>query len=377
MPRTGPSRAAASCLQDDSFWTPPPAWRQRLRRRLLSWFARHARRLPWRDEPTPYRVWVSEVMLQQTQVQTVVPYFERFVAALPSVHHLARAREQRVLRLWQGLGYYRRGRQLHQAAREIVRRWQGKFPETLEQWLSLPGVGRYTAGAVLSIAMGKRVPILEANTKRLLARLAAWTEPVESAAGQRYLWQLAQTLLPRKEPGTFNQAMMELGSLVCRPRDPECSQCPLEILCRARGLGVERQLPRSQVRTNWQRRHEVVLALRCRDHVLLQRRGADQWWSGLWDLLRRPAGSDRTNPQWVSRWVEEALGLAGARPRSCFTAYYTVTRFRVRQQVFQAELASRTANVPQEARWFHIDRLSRVPLPAPTQRVLRRLGLLA
>ncbi len=315
-------------------------------------------------------------MLQQTQVQTVVPYFQRFMAALPSVHHLAAAKEEEVLRLWQGLGYYRRGHQLHQAAREIVRRWGGEFPETLQQWLSLPGVGRYTAGAVLSIALGKRVPILEANTKRLLARLAAYQQPVENATGQRYLWQLAQLVLPRKDPGTFNQAMMELGSLVCRPQNPQCAQCPAEALCRARQLGVEQQLPRSNARTRWQQRHEVVLALRCQRQVLLEQRGPGQWWSGLWDLLRSPVDSARVEPAWVSRWAKESTGIDNIVCRDCFTANYTVTRFRVRQQVFLAEPAHRQTRSPKKGKWFPIDQLAQVPLPAPVQKVFKRLGWL-
>ncbi len=374
MPEIRRGQNAAASAQEGSLWFPAPPWRQRLRRRLLAWYARCARQLPWRDEPTPYRVWISEVMLQQTQVQTVVPYFERFVAALPSVHHLAAAEEEEVLRLWQGLGYYRRGRQLHQAAREIVRRWGGEFPQTLQQWLSLPGVGRYTAGAVLSIALGKRVPILEANTKRLLARLAAYQQPVEGAAGQRYLWQLAQVLLPRKAPGTFNQAMMELGSLVCRPQSPQCAQCPVEALCRARELGLEQQLPRSNARPRWEQRHEVVLALRSRGQVLLQQRERGEWWAGLWDLPRKQIASARAESAQVAGWARELLGVAGFVPRRCFTAQYTVTRFRVRQQVFQAEVANRRAKLPEGARWFPIRRLDQVPLPSPTQKVLRRLG---
>ena len=368
---------AARVAQAPDWWLPPPPWRRRMRQRLLRWFAQHARELPWRDEPTPYRVWVSEVMLQQTQVQTVVPYFQRFMAALPTVHHLAAADEQQVLKLWQGLGYYRRGRQLHQAAREIVRRWDGRFPRELQAWLSLPGVGRYTAGAVLSIALGQRVPILEANTQRLLARLAAWPQPVQTAASQRYLWHLAEVVLPRKDPGTFNQAMMELGSLVCRPQNPDCEECPLAVLCRACQQGVQDQLPRSNGRTRWQQRHEVVLALRHRGAVLLVQREPGQWWAGLWDLPRFPADSARATPDWVARRVRQTLGVDAQGPRRCFTASYTVTRFRVRQQVFQAEVARPSRTLPPEGRWVPPQQLAQVPLPSPTQRVLKHLGLLS
>ena len=222
---------------------PDPPWRQRFRRRLLAWYRRHARDLPWRRHGEPYPIWVSEIMLQQTQVATVRGYFERFMAAFPTIHSLARADEHDVLRLWEGLGYYRRARQMHQAARTIVAEHGGRFPRDAEAVRRLPGIGRYTAGAILSIAFDAREPILEANTIRLLARLLAYSGDPRSAAGSKRLWQMAEALLPRRNAGRFNQALMELGSEVCLPKSPKCDACPVAALCPTRAAGLQDRIP--------------------------------------------------------------------------------------------------------------------------------------
>ena len=197
---------------------PPPPGGSGFRRRLARWYDGHARDLPWRRQNDAYSVWVSEIMLQQTQVATVCGYFTRFMAALPTIAALAEADERHVLRLWEGLGYYRRARQLHEAAQRIVAEHGGQFPRDLDAVRRLPGIGRYTAGAILSIAFDARAPILEANTTRLLARLLAYRGDPASAPGQRLLWAMAEAVLPAREAGRFNQALMELGSQVCSVR---------------------------------------------------------------------------------------------------------------------------------------------------------------
>ena len=197
---------------------PDASWLRSFRRRLPAWFDRHARKLPWRRNHDPYAVWVSEIMLQQTQVGTVVSYFDRFLAAFPTIEALAAADEQDVLRLWEGLGYYRRARQLHKAAKIIVAEHAGNFPRNPEIVRRLPGIGRYTAGAILSIAFDARQPILEANTLRLLSRLLAYDGDPRSTEGQRLLWAMAEAVLPRRGSGRMNQALMELGSEVCAAR---------------------------------------------------------------------------------------------------------------------------------------------------------------
>lgn len=212
-------------------------------RALGTWFDRVARDLPWRRDRRPYAVWLSEIMLQQTRVETVVPYFDRFLARYPDVGALSAADLDDVLHLWSGLGYYRRARQLHAAAREVTLRYGGTFPSEPAELATLPGVGAYTAGAIASIAHGVRAPLVDGNVARVLSRVEAIDDPVQSPAAQKRLWATAARLVPEDRPGRFNEALMELGATVCAPRDPRCDACPLGSLCAARAAGRERDLP--------------------------------------------------------------------------------------------------------------------------------------
>ncbi len=214
-----------------------------MRRAILAWYRRAARDLPWRNDPAPYAVWLSEVMLQQTQVATVRPYYERFLARFPAISALAAAREEEVLAAWQGLGYYRRARQLQAAAQHMVREHGGRFPDALVDALALPGVGRYTAGAVLSIAYGQPHPAVDGNVARVLARLSGEEGRIESGPALARLWELATALVPRRDPGTWTQALMELGALVCTPRSPRCGECPVEETCAAAATGRTQSIP--------------------------------------------------------------------------------------------------------------------------------------
>ncbi len=223
---------AIESIPHDQIWL-DSSWRSRLRKRLLSWFAKHARTLPWRSDPHPYRVWVSEIMLQQTQVATVLPYFERFLTSFPTVNDLAQASEDELLKHWEGLGYYRRARSLHVAAKRIVADHGGQFPSHFADAIALPGIGRYTAGAILSISADQKLPVLEGNTQRVFSRWVALRQPPTEPLATKLLWRIAERMLPPKGSGQFNQAAMELGALVCLPRAPKCEQCPVRRLCRA------------------------------------------------------------------------------------------------------------------------------------------------
>ncbi|MGE3244588.1 MAG: A/G-specific adenine glycosylase, partial [Pirellulales bacterium] len=260
--------------------------KQRLRRKLLAWYSDHARDLPWRKSRDPYRVWVSEIMLQQTQVATVRDYFERFVAAIPDVHTLAAADERQVLRLWEGLGYYRRARQLHAAAKTVAAEHAGEFPRDVELLQSLPGIGRYTAGAIASIAFDQRAAILEANTIRLLSRLIAYRDDPLKAAGQRVLWQTAADILPQKNVARFNQALMELGSLVCTPANPRCDECPLTGVCRAYAAGLQDKIPRPKAKQAFTEVREAAVIIRRNGSFLMRECGPNERWAGLWDFPR-------------------------------------------------------------------------------------------
>ena len=250
---------------------PDASWLRSFRRRLPAWYRRHARELPWRRNRDPYAVWVSEIMLQQTQVGTVAGYFDHFLAAYPTIEALAAADEDDVLRLWEGLGYYRRARQLHQAAKIIAAGYGGRFPRDPESVRRLPGIGRYTAGAILSIAFDAREPILEANTLRLFSRLLAYDGDPRSSEGQQLLWAMGEAVLPRRGSGRLNQALMELGSEVCTARAPRCQQCPVAALCRANQQSRQVDIPRPKVKRAIEAVRQAAVIVRRRGRVLLLR----------------------------------------------------------------------------------------------------------
>jgi len=262
--------------------------------RLGAWYDAEARDLPWRKTRDPYRVWVSEVMLQQTRVETVIPYWERFMGRWPDVRSLARADLDEVLAAWSGLGYYRRARVMHQAAREVTERYGGAFPTDVEALRSLPGVGAYTAGAVASIAGEVRAPLVDGNVARVLARLESMDEDPKSAPGVRRLWSAAERLVPADRPGRFNQALMELGARVCVPKQPRCDACPVCAFCAAAASGRQRELPAaSPVRTR-PRVRLVATVLACQREVLLARRNPSGLYGGLWEppMLQAPGVSE-------------------------------------------------------------------------------------
>jgi len=212
-------------------------------RALVAWFTKSARDLPWRRRRDPYAVWLSEIMLQQTRVETVIPYFERFLSRYPTVSDLARAELDEVLSLWSGLGYYRRARELYKCAREVSERFAGVFPGRADELRALPGIGAYTAGAIASLAFGERTPLVDGNVARVFARLDGIEEPVKSGPALRRVWERAGALVPADAPGPFNEGLMELGAMVCTPRDPRCGVCPLSCLCVARASGRASELP--------------------------------------------------------------------------------------------------------------------------------------
>lgn len=257
-------------------------------KRLLSWFDLHGRKnLPWQLDRTPYRVWVSEVMLQQTQVATVVPYFERFMARFPTVHELAEAPDDEVMKYWEGLGYYARARNLHACAQQVSQEYAGLFPDTIEALQALPGIGRSTAGAIVAQAFGKRAVILDGNVKRVLARyrmIAGWTGAV---AVQKELWHLAEELTPISRTSDYTQAIMDLGSMVCRRNNPGCSDCPVRSGCHAYQAGLTDQYPGKKPRKPLPEREIYLLVCYPFDEphrILLEKRPSSGIWGGLWSL---------------------------------------------------------------------------------------------
>jgi len=264
--------------------------RREFRRRLLRWYDCHKRALPWRASREPYRVWLSEIMLQQTRVAVVIEFYRNFLKRFPTVNELAKARSASVLAAWSGLGYYRRAFMMHAAAKEIVGQHHGEFPRTSQELRILPGIGRYTAAAIASIAFGEPVAALDGNVERVLQRIHG------RRADRKELWQVAQNLVSRRRPGGFNQAMMELGATVCIPREPECVRCPVAKLCATRGALED--LPRKM-----RRKREICYALDCRNGsvFLVQRPGHVSLMPGMWELPEAGSWPDETAEDFTLR----------------------------------------------------------------------------
>ena len=353
-------------MDDLSPVLPDAACRRALRRRLRAWYDVHARDLPWRRTNDPYAIWLSEIMLQQTQVATVKPYFERFLHRLPTIEALAQADEHEVLRLWEGLGYYRRARQLHRAAQIIVAEHGGQFPRDPAAVRRLPGIGRYTAGAVLSFAFDARQPILEVNTLRVLCRLLAYRGDPHGGEGQRLLWAAAEIVLPRRGAGRLNQALMELGSELCTPRTPRCIECPVAVLCRANREGRQQEIPPPKRKPAAEAVREAAIVVRHRGRVLLLRWPEGRRWAGLWDFPRFPLTD--ASPREIGRELAEnvrALTGVMVRPgRHITTLTHGVTRFRITLDCYEAEYVSggKKAAAPLETRWLRPAELGDYPL---------------
>lgn len=345
-------------------------------RRLLRWYDQARRDLPWRATaadgyPDPYRVLVSEAMLQQTQVATVIPYFNRFVARFPTLADLAAADEQEVLRLWQGLGYYSRARNLRAAARKVVGAFGGRMPSGVEQLLSLPGVGRYTAGAVASLAFGRRAPILDGNVTRVLCRLDAIATDPRDKPTQALLWHQAEVVLPRTRPGDFNSALMELGALVCTPRSPQCLICPVREHCEASAAGLQEKIPapRKAKPTPLLRRH--VFCIRRGDQWLIEQRPATGRWAGMWQFVTTEAGGDGKSS------APPALPVPVGRPEPIGAVTHGLTHRRYEFDVFLCDAAGPAEPAQEKPRkWVTLDELAQYPLPRPhvkTAEILRQL----
>ncbi|MBM3997997.1 MAG: A/G-specific adenine glycosylase [Planctomycetes bacterium] len=358
-----------------------PTWTPRrlglLRKRSLDWFRGAARDLPWRRTRDPYAIWISEIMLQQTQVATVVPYYERFVARFPTVQSLADAEEHDVLRYWEGLGYYRRARQLHAAARRIRDEHRGRFPEDFDAVLGLPGIGRYTAGAICSIAFDQRTPILEANTVRLFSRLLPLLDDPRGALGRDALWDFAARILPRSRVGAFNQSLMELGSEVCRPKDPRCAACPLRALCPTAERGWQDRIPVPPPRTRIERVTEaaVIVAHHSDPHrVLVVRRGSGERWEGLWDFPRFPI--PRPDGPWLDELVDRLRTATGVTVRgleSKRTLTHGVTRYRITLHCCAARAVAVRRRADPDARWVRVDDLERLAMSSTGRTISRWL----
>lgn len=346
-----------------------------IRNDLLTWYEKYHRRLPWRKTRDPYRIWVSEIMLQQTRVDTVVPYYERFISQFPDVRRLAAADLQEVLKCWEGLGYYARARNLHRAVRHVAQDYNGIVPSDPRTFLSLPGVGPYIAAAVLSIAFGLPHAVVDGNVKRVLARMFAIDLVINRPASGKYFQDLADRLLDPGEPGKFNQAVMELGALVCRPKNPACDACPVRRCCRAAADNTVAVYPMREKARRIPCHHLAAGVVRKNGRVLIVQRPASGLLGGLWEFPNGPVKDGEIAEAACIRNIAESVHLDVAAVSFLTQIRHAYTHFKIIMDVFICDYRSGRVRLEdaEAHRWALTDDLVRYPMPKASLKFIEAL----
>lgn len=344
---------------------------------LITWYHQTKRDLPWRRTSDPYAIFVSELMLQQTQVATVIPFYDRFLKRFPTVQTLAAADLQDVLCLWAGLGYYRRARYLHKAAQEVVARHNGVFPSKLADLLALPGVGRYTAGAIASIAFNASTPILDGNVMRVLARVIDLQDDIALPQTQSTLWKIAEKLTPAQDAGSYNQALMEMGATVCSPRNPQCMLCPIQNLCRSLSHGTQNDIPIKKAKAKVKTVRRCALVVRDRELILLLQRPRGVIWEELWEFPSLEIPQFDSGGQ-ISDEIQRQLGLSVAMDAWESRLEHQLTHRTMKYRIVRGQLSQRSDGVrlPKcdagtyvDFRWVHQRALHTLPVGRVTRKL--------
>ena len=336
---------------------------------ILAWYHQNKRSLPWRDHPDPYAVWVSEIMLQQTRVDTVIPYFERWLAKFPTIPSLAAADEQDVLNLWEGLGYYSRARNLHKAAKVLAADYGGKLPQTAAALQKLPGIGRYTAAAVASMAFGMDAAALDGNIRRVYARIFNVAEPLGSTQAEKVFWDLVGRHLPHGEAGDYNQALMDLGSAICTPRNPRCEDCPVQMHCEAYQLDIQDMRPVPKVKKKVPHYIHAAAVIVQEGRVLLAQRPSDGLLGGMWEF---PNGRVEGNPaEGLASSVEEGYQLKVKRVAPLGEVRHAYTHFKVTEFAFLCELVQSSER--DNLRWVALGELEDYPMGKIDRQIAKKL----
>jgi A/G-specific adenine glycosylase len=330
----------------------------RIRRRLLQWFEKNGRDLPWRRTRDPYAIWISEVMLQQTQVKTVLPYYRRFLKTFPTVRHLARADLSRVLKMWEGLGYYSRARNLHLASKMVIKNHQGEIPDTLKDLRRLPGIGRSTAGALLSFGFDKSAPILDGNARRVICRIFAISDSPLKGKTEVLLWQIAESLTPRVGSNPFNQAIMDLGSMVCIPKNPQCPRCPIQSHCKGYLSGDPERYPTKKPKKKIPQFTAVSAVIQKDGNVLLKRRPPRGLLGGLWEFPNWKIEEKRSSRLMLKKHIENELGMNVQVKESIGEFHHTYTHFKLTLLVYECQPLEGN----EDRKWFSPRRLPSLPM---------------
>lgn len=349
----------------------------RLATKLLAWYHTQKRILPWRDHPDPYAVWVSEIMLQQTRVDTVIPYFQKWMKLFPTVKVLASASEQDVLNVWEGLGYYSRARNLHKAAKVVVEKFNGELPRNLDDLRSLPGIGRYTVGAIASMAFGMDEPTLDGNLRRVFARLFDVTEFADSPAGEKTLWALAAQYLPKGRAGDYNQALMDLGATICLPKNPRCLLCPLTSLCEARKHGTQSLRPLLKPKKAVPAYVHAAAVIVERGRVLLSQRPAQGLLGGMWEFPNVRVDSDPAKA--LVKALKSATQIqVRIEPRrnvikkeALHIVEHVYSHFKVTVHPFRCEKVFIPRN--KNLKWVKLDELTEYPMGKVDRQIARQI----
>jgi A/G-specific adenine glycosylase len=340
-----------------------------IRNKLLRWFEKNGRDLPWRKTRDPYAIWVSEIMLQQTQVATVIPYYKNFLKTFPTIHHLARAKLPRVLKAWEGLGYYSRARNLHRASQIVLNHFHGKIPDHLEGLLSLPGIGRSTAGAILSFAYHQDAPILDGNVKRVLSRLFAVAGHPVRGKTEGLLWKISESLIPKGRSNPFNQALMDLGSLLCAPKNPQCSYCPLQKPCRGYLSGKHERYPLRTIKKMIPHRVAVSAVIHRDGKVLLHLRPLKGLLGGLWEFPNWPIKEKSRLRLRLRNCIGKEMGMNVKVKESIGVFQQAYSHFKLTLYVFHCQ----TSNSNKKGKWISIENLDQFAMPKIHRRIALQL----
>jgi A/G-specific adenine glycosylase len=329
-------------------------FKSKFRLSLLKWYQKNKRLLPWRRTRDPYAIWISEIMLQQTQVATVIPYFERFLKKFPTPSRLARAKEEEVLALWSGLGYYRRAKLLHRGVKKVQSQFKGRLPQDAEELIKIPGIGPYTAGAIASIAFGMPHPVVDGNVIRVLSRIFLLKGHAKEIALQKRAWALAEDLLDPKNPGDFNQAMMELGATTCRPWLPACERCPLQVFCGAYKKDRPEEYPETPPVKKTLRLHRAVAVCRRGAEILLVKRENPRWFQGLWELPHDYLDETAAAQSALQAFLKRELGVFLENFEEVPTTFHSITHHKISSLAWQGEMQGRVRSkgLFTEARFF-------------------------
>ncbi len=352
-----------------------PEKKQAIQEKLLHWFEENQRDLPWREHYEPYAVWISEIMLQQTQVKTALPYFHRWMKELPTVKDVAESSEDKILKLWEGLGYYSRARNLQKAAKVIMEKHDGVFPEDYDSILALPGIGKYTAAAISSIAFEKDEALVDGNVIRVLARLMGFKENTRLPENEKKVWELAEALLPKGEARNFNQALMEFGALMCTPKAPKCMECPVQKNCSAYEKNEVEQIPNRGPKKEHVKLDIALGIIKKSNKIFIQKRPSTGLMGGLWEFPGGKIEAKEKPEEALKREIKEEVGIEIKNIKKLKIINHAYTKFKVKLHCYEADFENGEVELKAatDGKWVELNDLNEYPFPAANVQLIADL----